>query len=121
MRRAPVRCEASARVSAVAKPGLTARVPTARVRLDLLDNVGEHWRGLPATESSEVLCQVPSPTRACFTDTVKSLTANLRTRTLDFGGLDSSRILILRGGIFMSMSIGNCLESLTQAILARII
>ena len=26
-------------------------------------------------------------------------TANLRTKILDFGGLDSSRILVLRGGI----------------------
>ena len=32
-------------------------------------------------------------------------TANLRTKILDFGGLDSSRILSLRGGILMS--IGN--------------
>ena len=33
------------------------------------------------------------------------ITANLRTKILDFGGLDSSRILSLRGGILMS--IGN--------------
>ena len=44
-----------------------------------------------------------------------SLTANLRAQILDFRGFDSSRILILRGGIIMS--IGNFLESLSQAIL----
>ena len=42
-------------------------------------------------------------------------TANLRTRILDFGGFDSSIILILRGGILMS--IGDFPESLRQAIL----
>ena len=42
--------------------------------------------------------------------------ANLPTKILDFRGFDSSRILILRGGI--PMSIGNFLESLSQAILA---
>ena len=46
-------------------------------------------------------------------------TANLRTTVLDFRGLDSSRILILRGGILMS--IGNILESLSQAIVVGII
>ena len=43
-------------------------------------------------------------------------TANLRTKIPDFRGFDSSRILILRGGILMSM--GNSLERLSQAILA---
>ena len=43
-------------------------------------------------------------------------TANLRTKILDFRGFDSSIILILRGGILMSM--GNSLESLSQAISA---
>ena len=42
-------------------------------------------------------------------------TANLRTKILDFRGFDSSRILILRGGILMS--IGSLPESLSQAIL----
>ena len=43
-----------------------------------------------------------------------ALTANLRTKVLDFRGFDSSIILILRGGILMS--IGNFPESLSQAI-----
>ena len=45
--------------------------------------------------------------------------ANLRTKILDFGGFDSSRILILRGGIPRPK--GNCLESLSQGILVGII
>ena len=43
-------------------------------------------------------------------------TANLRTKILDLKGCDSSRVLILRDGILMS--IGNFPESLSQAILA---
>ena len=39
-------------------------------------------------------------------------TANLRTKIMHFRGFDSSRTLILRGVILMS--IGNCLESLTR-------
>ena len=39
-------------------------------------------------------------------------TANLRTKILDFRGFDSGRILILRGGILMS--IGDFPESLSQ-------
>ena len=46
-------------------------------------------------------------------------TANLRTQILDFRGFDSTGVLILRGGI--PVSIGNCLESLSQAILLGII
>ena len=42
-------------------------------------------------------------------------TANLRIRILDFRGIGSSRILILRGGILMS--IGNVPEMLSQQIL----
>ena len=45
--------------------------------------------------------------------------AYLRTKILDFGGFDSSRILILRGGILMSM--WNFPESLSQGILVGII
>ena len=45
-------------------------------------------------------------------------TANLRTNIMDFREFDSSRILILRGGTLMS--IGNSLESLSQAILVGI-
>ena len=41
-------------------------------------------------------------------------TANLRTRILDLGGFDSSRILTLRGGILMS--IGDFPETLSQQI-----
>ena len=43
-------------------------------------------------------------------------TANLRTKILDFGGFDTSNILILRGEILRS--IGNLPESLSQRILA---
>ena len=42
-------------------------------------------------------------------------TANLRTKILDFRGFVSSRILILRGGILLS--VGDFPESLSQAIL----
>ena len=45
-------------------------------------------------------------------------TANLRTKILDFRGFDSSRILIWRGGIVMS--IGDFPEGLSQAILVGI-
>ena len=41
---------------------------------------------------------------------------NLRTKILDFGGLDSGRILLSGGGILTS--IGNFPESLSQGILA---
>ena len=43
-------------------------------------------------------------------------TVNLRTKILDFGGFDSSRILILRGGILMA--IGNFPDIVSQRILA---
>ena len=46
-------------------------------------------------------------------------TANLRTKILDFRGIDSSRILIVRGGILKS--IGNFPERLSQQILVGII
>ena len=42
--------------------------------------------------------------------------ANLPTKVVDFGGSDSSRILILRGGILMS--IGDSPEILSQRVLA---
>ena len=47
-----------------------------------------------------------------------ALTANLRTSIMDFRGFDSSIILIMRGGILMSM--GNFPESLGQAMLVGI-
>ena len=47
------------------------------------------------------------------------VTANLRTKILDFRGFDSSIILIIRGWILMST--GNFPESLSQAILVGII
>ena len=47
----------------------------------------------------------------------KGSTANLRTATSDFRGFDSSGILILRGGILLS--IGNFPEILSQQILVR--
>ena len=46
-------------------------------------------------------------------------TANLHASIMDFRGLDSSIILILRGGILMS--IGNIPESLSHAILILIL
>ena len=46
-------------------------------------------------------------------------TANLRTRILDFGGFDPSRILILRGAV--PRPIGNSRESLSKTILVAII
>ena len=46
-------------------------------------------------------------------------TANLRTAILEFRGLDSSIVLVLRGGIPRPM--GNFLESSSQAILEGII
>ena len=49
----------------------------------------------------------------------RSVTANLRTTNImDFGGFDSSIIVIVRGGI--PRPIGNLPESLSQAILAGI-
>ena len=45
-------------------------------------------------------------------------TANLRTNIMDFRGIDSSIILIVRGRILMS--IGDFPESLSQAILVGI-
>ena len=44
---------------------------------------------------------------------------NLRTKVLDFGGFDSSRILISRGGI--PRPLGNFRESLSQQTLEGII
>ena len=49
----------------------------------------------------------------------QALTANLRTKILDFRGFDSSKILSSRGGILRP--IGNFPESSSQAILAGII
>ena len=46
------------------------------------------------------------------------IAANLRTKTLDVGGFDSSISLILRDGILMP--IGDFLESLTQAMLVGV-
>ena len=47
------------------------------------------------------------------------VTPNLRTKILDFRGFDSSRILIVRGGI--PRPIGNFTESMSQAILVWIV
>ena len=49
----------------------------------------------------------------------QDITANLRTKILDFRGFYSSVILILRGGILMS--IGSFSKSLSQRILVGII
>ena len=51
--------------------------------------------------------------------TADARAANLRTKTPDFRGFDSSRVLISRGGILMS--VGNLLEALSQRILVGII
>ena len=47
------------------------------------------------------------------------VTASLRTKIMDFGGFDTSRILSVRGGILMSK--GNFPESLSQGILVGIL
>ena len=58
-------------------------------------------------------------TLSCFVDSSgKRVTPNLPTNTVDFGGCDSSIILIYRGGILMS--IGDFPESLSQATLVGI-
>ena len=51
-------------------------------------------------------------TKLLSTPVSSTCTANLRTKILDFRGFDSSRILILRGGILIS--IGNFPESLSR-------
>ena len=53
--------------------------------------------------------------RHCAAPRFCGSTANLRTKVLDFRGFDSSRNLISRGGIIMS--IGNSQEVLSQLIL----
>ena len=50
---------------------------------------------------------------------LRKCTANLHTKILDFRGFDSNIILVLRGGILMS--IGTIAEVLSQAILVGII
>ena len=61
-----------------------------------------------------------STPKATATSAKLGLTANLRTKILDFRGFDdSSRILILRGGILMST--GNLPDILSQRILVGII
>ena len=52
---------------------------------------------------------------SCLSPSQRLTTANLRTEILDFRGFDSSRLLILRGGI--PWPIGNYQESLSQRIL----
>ena len=51
--------------------------------------------------------------------TICSLTANLRTKILDLGGFDSSILLILRGGIIMSIE--SSPDILSQRILVGMI
>ena len=51
--------------------------------------------------------------------TSHTITANLRTDIMDFGGFDSNIMLILRGGILRT--VGGFPESLSQAILVGII
>ena len=70
-----------------------------------------HWGGptsggAPAWKIKVAACQ-------------NRVAANLRTKTLDFRGFDSSRILVLRGRILMS--IGNLSDILRRQILAGII
>ena len=47
------------------------------------------------------------------------VTANLRTKILDFTGFDAIRILMVTGGMFMSVD--NFLKVVSQQILAGII
>ena len=47
----------------------------------------------------------PNFTSRCTSATPISHTANLRTKNLDIRGFDSSRIIIVRGGILMSMGV----------------
>ena len=54
----------------------------------------------------------------CRTSARLDDTANLRTNIMDFRGLDSSNILMLRGGIPRPK--GNSPESLSQAILVLV-
>ena len=46
-----------------------------------------------------------------------SATANLRTKTLDFGGFDSNIILLLRGGV--PRPTGDLPEGLSQGVSVR--
>ena len=71
--------------------------------------------GFGHTATAAALAAV-APTLAALA--AMAATAYLRTEILDFRGFDSSRILILRGGI--PRPIGNS-ESLSQEILAGII
>ena len=67
----------------------------------------------------DVSCEVALPRHAADSRYFKKTpTANLRTKTLDFRGFDSSIISIVRGGI--PSPIGIFPESLSQAILAGI-
>ena len=80
---------------------------------------------LPATEESAA--STPKAVVQCKTievactgqeDLPRVATANLRTNIMDLGGFESSKILILRGAILMS--VGDFPESLSQAILVGI-
>ena len=53
-----------------------------------------------------------------FIEVAQDVTANLRTNIMDFRGFDSSVMLIIRGGILMS--IGDFPETLSQQILVGI-
>ena len=71
------------------------------------------------TKSKEVWVMALVPPRSVGSyepaEERKGPTANLRTKILDFRGFDSNIILILRGGILMS--VGDFLEIVSQAIL----
>ena len=67
------------------------------------------WAALPR------VCHRLRENRARFDATAMHRTANLHTKILDFGGIDSSIILILWGGILRS--IWDFPESLSQRIL----
>ena len=84
---------------------------------DTLRTAGKHWRA--CGEKADVATALPGSSLKGAWSGDTPVTANLRTKILDFGGLDSSIIVNSRGGILMS--IGDFPESLSQAILAGII
>ena len=72
-----------------------------------------------ATNRRAALAQFASRSARFKPQRLKVIAANLRTKILDFRGFDSSRILILRDGILVS--IGNLQEILSRRILVGII
>ena len=86
----------------------------ARRRVLAFERVGPHTHRLAKRHlgGSESITPPSAPQEGCRS------TPNLSTNIVDFRGLDSSTILILRDGILMSM--GDCPESLSQAMLVGV-